>query len=393
MNSRLPIFRCASTLKGHTKPLNVLKISPDGCFLLSGADDGEVKIWRLYSNGAGQTPMQSLPSQGFGAVYAATWAPGGEAGGSKTNIIVVGTSSGRIFIYLWDSVESKYRLSDYKDAHSKRIDDLAFDSTFRYLATAGNGEVIIWKLSAKGILEKTQLASPPVKSADISRIFFYDRGSTLIICYRENHCCTAYQVHPWSPKWNVQLPSQIGYASVGSDKHLVVTNLFDGVDVYSLPPRVPVEHYTHPILQNRPLQVSPISGSMVVIGSEDGHVVIWNWHTKEKAEITHANLQVVDAYEHQTGLLIASGSSEYGMEPIIKLWTSLPDKKSTDCRAHRADHDNPTAPISLSVPQLIILLVFCLYGHSIINYLGTLTNPFINYILQAFNYIREALPL
>ena len=80
-----------------------------------------------------------------------------------------------------------------------------------------------------------------------------------------------------------------GYASVGSDKHLFVTNLFDGVDVYSLPPRVPVEHYTHPILQNRPLQVSPISGSMFVIGSEDGHIVIWNWRTNEKAEITHAN--------------------------------------------------------------------------------------------------------
>ena len=49
--------------------------------------------------------MQSFPSQGFGAVYAATWASGGEAGGSKTTIIVVGTSSGRIFVYVWDSVE------------------------------------------------------------------------------------------------------------------------------------------------------------------------------------------------------------------------------------------------------------------------------------------------
>ncbi|KAJ2924240.1 hypothetical protein H1R20_g12854, partial [Candolleomyces eurysporus] len=392
MNSRLPIFHCASTLKGHTKPLNVLKISPDGRFLLSGADDGQVKIWKLYSDGAGQVPMQSLPSQGFGAIYAAAWASGGEA---KTTIIVVGMSSGRIFAYVWDSIESMYKLSDYQDAHSKRVDNLAFDPTFRYLATAGNGEVIIWKLSTKGTLEKTQLALPPVNSADISRIFFYNRGSTLIFLHSvARHIKFIPGVRSGMHNSQAECSS---YASVGSDKHLFVTNLFDGVDVYSLPPRVPVKHYTHPILQNRPLQVSPISGSMVAIGSEDGHVVIWNWRMNEKTEITHAScgvpVQVVDAYEHQTGFLIASGSSEYGTEAIIKLWTSLPDKRSTDRRAHCAVHGDPTGPISLSIPQLIILLVFCLYGHSIVSYLGTLTNPWVDYIIRAFNYVNKFLDI
>jgi len=52
---------------------------------------------------------------------------------------------------------------------------------------------------------------------------------------------------------------------------LIVTNLVDGVDTYSIPPKEPLRTFRHPIHQNVPLLVSAIPGSsLFVVGSDDG---------------------------------------------------------------------------------------------------------------------------
>jgi len=52
---------------------------------------------------------------------------------------------------------------------------------------------------------------------------------------------------------------------------LVISNLVDGVDTYSIPPKEPLHTFHHPIHQNVPLLVSAIPGSsLFVVGSDDG---------------------------------------------------------------------------------------------------------------------------
>lgn len=38
---------CVGTLKGHTKPINSVAISPDGNLLLSGSEDNTARLWEL----------------------------------------------------------------------------------------------------------------------------------------------------------------------------------------------------------------------------------------------------------------------------------------------------------------------------------------------------------
>ena len=73
----------------------------------------------------------------------------------------------------------------------------------------------------------------------------------------------------WTCNW---LDTFRGHAAIGGDgRTLIVSNLVDGVDTYSIPPREPLRNFRHPINQNVPLLVSAIPGSsLFVVGSDDG---------------------------------------------------------------------------------------------------------------------------
>lgn len=332
----------------------------------SPGEDGQVNIWDLES--ADTTPLFTAHHSTFGAVFAATWAVAPED--SSEGIFVIGTTSGRIFVYAWNSTQvcintnladihgilnvsalaqDCYKLSDYQDAHDSTIDDLAFDPVHRMLASSGNGEVHIRTLttegepvfiivtgnlakSSPGVLQKPSRSIPRVlfktidqvlRVAAVSRVFFTDRGKTFVVLYRENHLGFAFaapilfrrlliktvesrirSTHGKRSGTRFCLPecmysfpsrnygdknskSYSGLGTLSSDNYIVVTNLNNGVDVYNVPPRVPIASVSHPMVQNFPVQVSSLDKGLVVVGSEDGFVTLWNWRTDEKKRFSH----------------------------------------------------------------------------------------------------------
>jgi len=70
----------------------------------------------------------------------------------------------------------------------------------------------------------------------------------------------------------ISLSSPRGHAAIGGDGHtLIISNLVDRVDTYSIPPREPLHTFCHTINQNVPLLVSAVLGSsLFVVGSDDG---------------------------------------------------------------------------------------------------------------------------
>lgn len=74
--------------------------------------------------------------------------------------------------------------------------------------------------------------------------------------------------------------SDSGYCIAGGDgRSLIVTNLKDGVDIYSLPPGQPLRAFKHNIARNVPLTVSSaLGGSIIVVGSDDGHARVYDPH-------------------------------------------------------------------------------------------------------------------
>ena len=63
-----------------------------------------------------------------------------------------------------------------------------------------------------------------------------------------------------------------GHCIIGDDGHsLIVSNLRDGIDLYSLPPSQPLRTFKHNIIRNVPLLISSaLNGRMTIVGSDDG---------------------------------------------------------------------------------------------------------------------------
>jgi len=65
---------------------------------------------------------------------------------------------------------------------------------------------------------------------------------------------------------------------MAADNHLlIVTNLVNGINIYSLPPGQPLRSFTHRIHLNVPLLVSSaLQGSLIVVGGDNGSARVYD---------------------------------------------------------------------------------------------------------------------
>ena len=83
-----------------------------------------------------------------------------------------------------------------------------------------------------------------------------------------------------------------GHATLSADERmLIVSNLQDGVDTYSMPPVQPLRSFKHAISENVPLQVhSALQGALTLSGSDDGTVRLFEQRTGQVSELLpHGN--------------------------------------------------------------------------------------------------------
>jgi hypothetical protein len=156
---------------------------------------------------------------------------------------------------------------------------------------------------------------------------FFDSGQSALVCFLESHevyvmCCyiyvetltssrVAYQVDAMTQKWSHQLPTRMyvaniifinvsltsavhlsGHATLSADERmLIVSNLQDGVDIYSMPPVQLLRSFKHAISVNVPLQVhSALQGALTLAGSDDGTVRLFEQRTGQVSELLpHGN--------------------------------------------------------------------------------------------------------
>lgn len=95
---------------------------------------------------------------------------------------------------------------------------------------------------------------------------------------------------------------------------LIVTNLVNGINIYSLPPGQPLRSFTHPIRLNVPLLVSSaLQGSLIVVGGDNG-----------SARVYDSCLGLVTVLPHGQGILIS-------FRPILKLIALTSWNTGADC--------------------------------------------------------------
>ncbi|RDB22826.1 hypothetical protein Hypma_010168 [Hypsizygus marmoreus] len=346
----IPSFELKYTLNGHTKPINGLAISADRSLLLSGADDASLIVWSL-ENGQ-QTQKITVPFHG--PIGAVVWTPVQDD--APAGAFAFGCAAGSIYTYIQSHAGSaNFDFASLNTANVGAVESLAFDPYHRRLASIGAGCLNIYDMDINGQLKL--LKSTPKRPFIPRSVAFFDRGKNVLVCFLESHEITAYEIDPWSMKWSHQLPTRIGNASLSIDERtLTVSNLKDGIDTYSLPPRQPLRSFRHPISSNVPLSVcSTQDGALMLAGSDDGSPRLFDLRLGSLTQtLPHSHVgglvQAVTAYSHNGYYLLATGASDIRSITDIKVWAESKADQPVQVQSKRAF-------LSFTAWQVIVVLL------------------------------------
>ena len=151
-----PYEKSHTTLKGHTKKINVLAFTPNGKVIASGSDDGTIRVWETSTG----TQMLSIPSR-------------------KTNSLAFSedgkilASSDPVNIQLWD-VSTGTQLKSLK-AENDSVAVLTFSTDSNILACGNrDGTIRLWDFSTGN-----ELTTFKGHVARINTLSFSPDGKTL----------------------------------------------------------------------------------------------------------------------------------------------------------------------------------------------------------------------
>ncbi|KAI6002071.1 quinon protein alcohol dehydrogenase-like superfamily [Pisolithus albus] len=167
-------------------------------------------------------------------------------------------------------------------------------------------------------------------------IAFKDKGNLLVVTYL-HHGIVCWDTSSFKQRWQINpIHSHqiIGHAALSSDTmRIALTNLGDGVDIYSLGKSYPdlrIKNRPASEDQNIVMQVSWLfDGEAVISGSSDGVIQIWDTSSGEPLQsLEHKGEEAIAAFEYPSGTVIATGASRATQDVYIKLWQHKIDAPS-----------------------------------------------------------------
>ncbi|KAG1863244.1 WD40-repeat-containing domain protein [Suillus subalutaceus] len=237
------------TLNRHTKAVDVLAMSMHGALLLTGGNDSRVVVWNLTSG----EMIQEIISPAAGYISAITWV--------TDNV---------------HSCQALFKFHSTTIGHSGPVESLAWDPVHHRLASAGDGRPHVWNFMPDKTL--TSITSKLDKQPYVAHtVHFYDNGASLLVSYLESS--EMYMYHNNCDFTLTKVQGRIGNTTLEGN-FLLVSNLKDGVDKYSVPTLQCVQSYSHVILWNMPLQISIArQAGLIFIGGNDGFARIFHYST------------------------------------------------------------------------------------------------------------------
>ncbi|EDR07739.1 uncharacterized protein LACBIDRAFT_298241 [Laccaria bicolor S238N-H82] len=166
------------------------------------------------------------------------------------------------------------------------------------------------------------------------------------------------KIENWVKEWCHSLPTRMHATISGDSGTLIVSNLIDGVDTYVIPPQELLRSFRHPINSNVPLLVSSVmDSSLIVVGSDDGCLRIYDHHTGHLSmSLPHRKglVQIVDAISDNRKSIIVTGTSDTH-DIAIKIWAPIKEI------AEDAQNTPPPPVYSagLSFWQIVCIILVC----------------------------------
>ncbi|KAG2033319.1 hypothetical protein BDR03DRAFT_1014390 [Suillus americanus] len=139
-------------------------------------------------------------------------------------------------------------------SHAGAVELLAWDPVHHHLASTGDGHPHVWNFTPERTLKIITLQLN--KQLYIAHtVHFYDNGASLLVSFLESGEIFCYSVEPWDLKWHKKVQGRISNTALEGN-FLLVSNLKDRVDKYTVPTLQHVQSYSHVIICNVPLQIS-----------------------------------------------------------------------------------------------------------------------------------------
>ncbi|TDL17607.1 WD40 repeat-like protein, partial [Rickenella mellea] len=232
-------------------------------------DDATLILWNVQTG----EELQNISRPFSGPISAICWIT---LGLDNDPGFVYGCADGSLHIYRRKE-DSTFHFCSMTMAHNGSIEGVTFDPIHRRVASIGSGSPQVWTLSVVGNLTSI-VPSPPTSTFIARSINFCDNGSSVLVGYLESHELACYNIDPWGIKWAKTIPTRIGHATLSCDGlNLVVSNLSNGIDVYSFPSMDRERSFCYPITRNFPLQVATaLQGTIIVSGGDDGACLVFD---------------------------------------------------------------------------------------------------------------------
>lgn len=332
-------FTSERVLQGHTGAVNALTFSPNGTELASGSEDGSLIIWDSLS---GKLKSRFTFTS---SILSLAWGP------RRSYRLYVGCLDGTLTIV--EDLESNEATNSVLTGIRAPVFSLAVEEYSGDIAVALGSEIHIAQALQSGKCVTSKIFPPPKdlplmgeqldKRVRGRAVAFMDNGNLLVVAYL-HHGVVCWDTSSFEQRWQINpIHSHqiIGHAALSFDtKHIALTNLGDGVDIYSLGKSYPdlrIKNRPASQDQNVPVQVSWLSdGGAVVSSSSGGDVRIWATSSGELLQsLEHKGciVQAIAAFEYPSGTVIAAGASKTAQDAYIRIWRNKIDAPSMLWRA------------------------------------------------------------
>ncbi|KAK0502070.1 WD40-repeat-containing domain protein [Armillaria luteobubalina] len=326
-----------TTIEGkHKNSVNVLAFSKDGKFFASGCEDGVLSIFNTKS---GAEILRYEYDHESPAIDCIIWHYDVE---SRKILLYAGTRKGRLYRYNEPQKKGlSNRVRDRVAQLEGPIRCMEFDSGTKHLIIGHGYEAITyWKLSSPADWRYAFGFTYPAFPTPANFIrpmphptgIHIPRQNNRVLVTFLDHSIVCYSLERGDVLWSIPPERRIGRSAVSTDGMVMVTtNLFDGIDVYSLASNTLQRTANIPddILDNIVIPICLINqDEAIFVGGSDGTASIVDLDTGKilcTLHHSHVNdLVQAIAYTELDGMkYLVTGDSEKGDQCCIKIWVGM----------------------------------------------------------------------
>lgn len=319
-------YRPAFILRGHKKPISLVKFSPDGRLIASASSDCTIKIWSA-STGALEHTLEGH----LAGISALTWSPDSK---------ILASGSDDKSIRLWDTQTGMAHPTPLL-GHHNYVYSLSFSPKGNMLVSGSYDEaVFLWDVRAARVMRSLPAHSDPVSSVDFVR-----DGTLIVSCSHDGlirvwdtatgQCLRTIVHEDNAPVTCVRFSPNGRYILAWTlDSCIRLWNYIDGKG------KCVKTYQGH---ANKKFSLSGAFGTygaeqtgegqyaFVASGSEDGTVVLWDVSSKNVLQRLEGHTEPVLCVDtHPTERTIVSA----GLDRTIRVWKAVKSAAGNEVNGH-----------------------------------------------------------